>query len=407
MLKQQPFIPVVLGANIGTYSIVRSFHEAYNVKSISLSKQTAGPIDKSSIIVPMTEKSMGEEDVLLAKLKEIGSMYPDQPKILIGSNDWHIESIVDFHGKLGDEWVIPYVDNQTLQKIIHKTSFYDICEKVGVPYPKYTYLNDDASPGDDVNFSFPVVIKPTDRALYESTDFEGKKKVFICENREELEDVTARLKKAGLHKSVILQEYVPGDDSAMRILTLYVGQDGETKLASYGQVLLEDHTPGGRGNPLAIRTFSNDEVVEHAKKIVEHTGFTGIANFDIKYDQRDGKYKFFELNPRLGRSNYYMTVGGHNPVEYYVEEHLQKREITPVKAENEKLYTVVPKKLLLKYIADSELKKTIKRMFKENKAINPMFNFSVEKSPKRRFYVYASTMNFYKKFKQHPPFEKE
>ncbi|SIS58263.1 carboxylate--amine ligase [Salimicrobium flavidum] len=355
MLKQQQFIPVILGANIGTYSIARSFYEAYNAKSISLSTQIAGPIDKSSIINPMTEKSMGDEGILLTKLKEIGDMYPNQPKILIGSNDWHIEAIVTLHGKLDNDWIIPYVDNQTIQKIISKTSFYDICEEVGVPYPKYTYLDDHATLDDDLDFAFPVVVKPTDRALYESTDFEGKKKVYICENREELEDVVAILKKAGLHKSVILQEYVPGDDSAMRILTLYVGQDGETKLASYGQVLLEDHTPGGRGNPLAIRTFSNDEVVEQAKKIVEYTGFTGVANFDIKYDSRDGKYKFFELNPRLGRSNYYMTVEGHNPVEYYVEEHLQKQDLTPVKAENEKLYTVVPRKLLLKYTVDSEL----------------------------------------------------
>lgn len=101
------------------------------------------------------------------------------------------------------------------------------------------------------------------------------------------------MRNGGYQEEIIMQEFVPGDDTSMHILTCYTAQDGETKLASFGQTLLEDHTPSAIGNPVVIRTMNNEEVGKQAKKLIEHMNFVGFSNFDLKYDERDGKYKFF------------------------------------------------------------------------------------------------------------------
>ena len=97
----------------------------------------------------------------------------------------------------------------------------------------------------------------------------------------------------------------------------------------------------------------------------------GFSNFDIKYDSRDGKYKFFELNCRQGRSNYYVTNSGFNIAKYLVEDYIEHKDIPFKTAQDEYLWMVVPKAVAFKYVKDPEMKRRMKKLIKERKMVNP------------------------------------
>ncbi|WP_083731675.1 hypothetical protein [Virgibacillus pantothenticus] len=403
-ITKQNVIPIILGGNIGAYGIARAFHEAYHINSIIISTVPTGPVQNSTIVLNIIEPRMKELHVIKDRLIRLGEKTSKVPKLLIGSDDWHVELIIQLRNELNEEWVIPYISHDMFKTLTDKSSFYKLCKELKIDCPQ-TMEIDMSNQFDipDIPFNYPIVIKPSNSIEYQNLKFSTKKKVYIAYNEAELQMIVQSINQAGYKGILLIQEFIPGGDTAMHVLTCYSSTDKEIKLASMGQTLIEDHTPGGIGNPLAILTFSHSEVMEQAKKLLNYIGYIGFSNFDIKFDCRDGKYKFFELNARLGRSNYYVTGQGHNIAKYYVEDFIKNRSLTLSNGVEEILFTLIPKHLLLKNLqGDEVLKKKVNVLYARQKVKHPLRYYPIECNVKRRFYEITSTMNYYLKFRKYP-----
>ena len=65
--------------------------------------------------------------------------------------------IIENRDTLEKYYVIPYIQEELLNKLVLKDSFYDICEKTGVDYPK-TFVYDVKEKTElDLPFDFPVI----------------------------------------------------------------------------------------------------------------------------------------------------------------------------------------------------------------------------------------------------------
>ena len=142
----------------------------------------------------------------------------------------------------------------------------------------------------------------------------------------------------------------------------------------------------------------DEKIVEAATRFLEHIGYTGFANFDIKYDSRDGSYNFFEINVRLGRSNFYVTGSGFNTVKWIVDDLIYEKELEYTVADNENLFFVVPKGIIKRYIkGHKDLLKRVNRLFRQGKISYPLF-YTKDLKPVRLFYVVAAYFNQYRKY---------
>ena len=371
--KERDFIPVLFGGDINTYSVARAFYEEYQVKSYVLGKYMSGPSCYSNITNYMNNPKMDREEVMMEYIKKLSKKHSDKTVLAIGCGDSYVEMLSIIKDRLPKNVIAPYIPHDLMEQLIMKENFYQLCEKHGIDYPATLVYSRDMGSDVDVKFTYPVILKPSNGVDYFHHPFEGQNKIYKLNSLEEVKKTIEDIYASGYSDKLIIQDMIPGNDEYMRVLTCYSDKNANVKMMCLGHVLLEEHTPLGLGNHACIITEPNDEIMSKVKALLEELHYTGFSNFDIKYDSRDGKYKFFEINCRQGRSNFYVTNSGFNVARYFVEDYVYNKELEFKTAQDEYLWMVVPKAVAFKYVTDPDMKKRMRRLIKEGKMVNPIF----------------------------------
>lgn len=393
-------LPVLLASDINVYSMARAFHEEYNVQSLMVARDLSGPVMNSKILRYWEEKELDDSKVFLETMKKIYEENKDKTLIVIGCADHYVRLVVENKEALKDMYVVPYSDKEVLDNIVLKETFYSLCSKYNLDYAKTLVYKKEMNLDFTLDFDFPVVLKPSDSVSYNKNSFEGQHKVYFIDNMQDLKDTLKTIYGHGYEDNMIIQERIPGDDSAMYDLQVYVGSDHKVKLMNFGNVLLEEHTPKGIGSNAATLVDYNEELMKKIQVFLEDIGYEGLADCDLKYDHRDGTYKMFEINIRQGRSHYRVTGGGDNLAKYIVEDYVLHKELPLKFVKDEYFWHVVPLGIVYKYINDEEKVKKIKRLVKEGKVCHSLY-YPKDMNIKRWAYLKLRDFNQYKKYKKH------
>ncbi|NBI68754.1 ATP-grasp domain-containing protein [Pseudoflavonifractor sp. 60] len=344
-----PFQPLVFGGDINVYSVARAFHEAYGVRTIAYGMYPSFPCYNSAILDYRVCPNNEDMDVFRKNAQAVAAEFPDKKVILLGCGDNYVQMAAHCRDSLPENVIAPYIDGALLDTLINKEEFYKLCDQYGIDHPA-TFIYD-KSMGHNFTLPWgpPYIAKPAESVTYWATGDRTLAKVYICQSWEELLQSLDHVYAAGYENHMILQEFIPGDDSYMRVLTSYSDHNARVTTMCLGHVLLEEHSPHGIGNHAVILTEQNEELCRKIKGLLEALHFVGFSNFDIKYDRRDGRYKAFEINCRQGRSNYYVTGAGHNIAKLLVEDLVEGKELPFQMTKNRSLWRMVPKGVAFKF----------------------------------------------------------
>ncbi|WP_192869537.1 ATP-grasp domain-containing protein [Lentibacillus sediminis] len=398
-MKQLPFIPIIVGTDINAYNMAISFHEAYGVKPILIGKMQMGFTNLSSVMERIEiHPDLTENFVpVLTKLAE--KLQTDGKKLLlVGTNDAYVRLMIENEQELKRHYVFHSIGEPLMNQLQNKANFYPLCDAHGIETPK-TFIYDCANPVPfNEPMTYPVIIKPSNGIEYYANSFPGQKKVYRVETEEEAKGVIDKITESGYRDELIIQDFIPGDDTYMWDSVVYINSRGKTELVTFGQVVLQEHTATAIGNYTAVISRYHEEMMQKLQQFLESVGYVGFANFDMKYDERDGKFKVFEVNIRQGRSSYYVTALGHNMASYLVEDLIEGKDKPLTYLDEEFLFSVVPKAVLRKFVDNKDVRQDVKRLIKQGRWGNPLF-YKNDKSLKRKLYLLLRQINYYRKYK--------
>ena len=232
--------------------------------------------------------------------QDLGSADPDQVLGII--NDLHLRVGVDsviasdvkslaFLSRIRERLlapVFPMADAGTLATLNDKWTFYKLCEDAKVAVPKSLSVGRQAELDVEAverELGYPVIIKPVNSY--------GQRGISILRSRAQAEE----WKKSCVDhdQPVIVQEYIEGTDWAISVFA----QDGIIKHWVSWVCPSQLDLGYGVGRFLATEFRPRDDLFAMTQKVIAATGFSGVANFDARYDDHACRMKLLECNPRF------------------------------------------------------------------------------------------------------------
>ena len=393
---------LIIGTDANAYYMARCYHEIYNKKANLLGKKPMIYTKYTNILNVIYNDKIWTEEGFLDAIEDFRKQRPNKKILLISSNETYAEFISKNKDKIHEQFVHNYPSIDIINSLIMKETFYKTYENSVLDFPKTVYYNCSNPTEISNNFTFPVIIKPSNVIEYNHINFEGKNKIYKVDSMEKLIETVNKIVENGYTDTLILQEFIPGDDSYLFDSVVYCGKDKKVKLISFAQIGLQEHSKTMVGNAaVLINGFNqygdNSEMIQNIKTFMEDIGYQGFAEFDMKYDYRDKKFKVLEINARQGRCSYYISPLGYNLVKVLADDLIYNKNMDFKVIDDEVLLSFVPKGVLKKYIENPVFKKKALTLWKKG-VVNPL-KYKKDTCFKRKLLLAKRHLDYYKEYK--------
>ena len=395
-MNSQDFVPIVIGSDTLGYSYAREFNHIYGTKTTMLSTADIKFSSKSRFVDYHIVDDIDHEDVLMGWLRQHKSSFHGKtPLVIGGASDWTVRNLSSNKPELESMgYVVPYIDFDLLDNVTQKDRFYAMCDKLSIPYPDTIVIpfgdeydasvlsGTSMSLGDgDIHdiasdLDYPVIVKPSNSADWHYADIPGKHKVYKVANKSEFVSICESVAESSYSHALLVQEMLSDSDYCLHTVTTF-SENGTMSIGVTGDVLIQDRSATGIGNPLVILGHDrNNCLLDYAKELNAAMGYDGYANFDVM-DDKDGNPHFLEVNTRPGRNSYYVSQAGCPFVDPIVAHYVLGEELVDalpsdeLAADRQFLFSMVPRSVIAAE-APSYKRNIALTMFDAGFAANPL-----------------------------------
>ena len=319
------FNAIILGTDHNSYSVARSFYEAYGKKPIVVGAAVLVPFYKSKIADIYTEDNFSSDDEVFVKtLNDLAKKRSEEDFIFFAPTEHYVDLLVRNAKNFDFSAHIPYPEPEEAEKLIKKSEFYKYLEKIAVAYPK-TYRADREN-WEDLDLDGELFLKADEYDDFIASDIKIKQKGYHVKDRVEALKILENIYDSSYQGHVIVQEYISGGQGSEYSLNGYRSKDGKISMV-LARNLLSDMRPMWVGNHLVQIDHDDKEMYDAAKKIVDNLDYVGLFNLDFKKDEKTGKVYTLEMNIRQGRTFYYSTLAGVNLIKIATEDMILSRSV--------------------------------------------------------------------------------
>ena len=199
------------------------------------------------------------------------------------------------YGTLSKWFAFPAQSPELVRSLVSKKEMYFLARKHGIPVPQASFpQNMEEAISFSETATFPVVAKGIDGARLKRALGAG---VIIADHQEDLFGIYRQLEKAD-HSNVMLQEFIPGGDERVWMFNGYFDHNSDCRFGVTGKKIRQ--YPAYTGATSLGICAPNPTVERTTIRWMKELGYKGILDIGYRYDERDGKYKVLDVNPRIG-----------------------------------------------------------------------------------------------------------
>lgn len=242
-----------------------------------------------------------EEAVFIKDLESISQKYSDDKIIFLPIEEETVALFYAFLRKCGAQNFVYLLPDEAVFNILkNKKALNLYCAENNLSAPAFYQVSDlDNLPAE----KFPLLLKPC-----EGSGSEGQFRLYSPK------DYNDSVKAAVSMRPYIAQELIANGINVKGAFYLY---DKNGFVDAYTHERIRTSPPTG-GVTVFSRLTHEQDVIDEGRKILDKIGWQGLIMLEFLYDEKVGRYKVIEANPRIWGSIMLSEYGGSHMLTNYV-----------------------------------------------------------------------------------------